>query len=185
MQPAPERLTPAIYWLQDAGRLASLALVLVPVYLLCNDYWQSLLRLTGLYALLILFCGRLGGYMRRAMRRLPAEIPPWHAMSQMSTMLPGVDPHFATAETIRSVYKDPRYVQDVLKPRLRQLLVYRLSGTPDAELDTLDAARLAHVDPALLAFLQRSEPRGWWTRYGRRQQRLADALVMLHYLESL
>ena len=58
-----------------AGILALLALVLIPLYLLLNHYWQSLILLVIFYGLLGLFCTRLGRYTRRVIRRLPAEIP--------------------------------------------------------------------------------------------------------------
>jgi hypothetical protein len=78
-------------WLYDIGKLALLALVLVPIYLLVNELWQSVFRLVVLYGLLALFCIRLGEYMHRAMRRLPAEIPPvvWAATSGICSPLDG------------------------------------------------------------------------------------------------
>jgi hypothetical protein len=83
------------------------------------------------------------------------------------------------------VHKDPYYLQDVLKPRLRQLLVYRMSGALDTPLAGLDIAQLARIDPAVLDFLQRREATGLWARYRYRQQRVQDVLVVLRHLEVL
>jgi hypothetical protein len=80
MRHMSEPLTPSARFLHDAGTLALLALVLIPLYLLLNHYWQSLILLVIFYGLLCSFCTRLGNYTRRVMRRLPAEIPPWHTL---------------------------------------------------------------------------------------------------------
>jgi hypothetical protein len=185
MQSLAEPLSSPARWLHDVGRLAMLALVLVPLYLLSNDYWRSLGRLAGLYGLLLFFCCRMGGYVRRVMRRLPAEIPPWQTSSLLVIAAPGVEAHFATAEVIRSVSKDPRYVQEVLKPHLQRLLAYRLSGAVDVPLDAFDAARLAQLEPTLLAFFQRPEATGLWARVWQRRRRVADVLTVLRQLEGL
>ena len=39
-----------------------------------------------------------------------------------------MEQRFGAAEAILSAHRDPQYVQAVLKPRLRRLLVYRLNG---------------------------------------------------------
>src|SRR5919106_2926456 len=126
-----EPITMHTRWLYDIGKLALLALVLVPIYLLLNELWQSVVRLVVLYGLLALFCLRLGEYMHRAMRRLPAEIPPWSGLPTAASVPPWMDQRFGAAEAILGAHRDPQYVQTVLKPRLRRLLVYRLSGAPD------------------------------------------------------
>ena len=185
MQSLSEPLLSPARWLHDVGRLAMLALVLVPLYLLSNDYWRSLGQLAGLYGLLLFFCCRLGGYVRRVMRRLPAEIPPWRTTALLVPTTPGAEAQFATAEAIRSVSKDPRYVQEVLKPRLQRLLTYRLSGAVDVPLDALDVTQLARLDPTLLAFFQRSEATGLWARVWQRQRRVDDVLTVLQQLEGL
>ena len=185
MSHVPEPLATRARGWRDVGLLALLALVLVPVYLLLNQYWQSVIRLMALYGLLGLFCIRLGGYMGRAMRRLPAEIPPWQGASTMAPASPWLEQHFGAAEVIHSARRDPQYVQDVLKPRLQGLLAYRLSGTVDVPLQALDDLQLAQVDPALLDFLRRQEPTGLWARYLYRRQRLNDVLETLRRLEAL
>ena len=81
--------------------------------------------------------------------------------------------------------KDPRYVQEVLKPRWQRLLAYRLSGAVDVPLDALDVARLARLDPTLLAFFQRAEATGLWARIRQRQRRVDDVLTVLRQLEGL
>jgi hypothetical protein len=172
-------------WLYDIGKLALLALVLVPIYLLLNELWQSVVRLVVLYGLLALFCLRLGEYMYRAMRRLPAEIPPWSELPTAASVPPWMDQRFGAAEAILSAHRDPQYVQAVLKPRLRRLLVYRLSGTPDLPLEALDTAQLAQVEPALLDFIQRQERVGVWARFRDRRQRDEDVLAALRRLEAL
>jgi hypothetical protein len=171
--------------LYDAGKLALLALAFVPIYLLLNQFWQSVFRLVALYGLLTLFCVRLAEYVRRAMRRLPAEIPPWRGPPTMSAGPPWTDQRFGAAEAIRSARRDPQYVQMVLKPRLRRLLVYRLSNTPDVPLEALDDLQLAKVEPDLLDFLRRREPVGLWARFRYRRQRGRDVLDALRRLEAL
>jgi hypothetical protein len=170
---------------RDVGLLALLALVLTPLYLLLNQYWQSIIRLAVLYGLLGLFCIRLGTYVRHAMRRLPAEIPPWHGTSTMAPIPPWMEQRFGVAEVIRSVRQDPHYLQQVLKPRLQRLLVYRLSGAADMPLEALNDLQLSQVDPALLDFLRRQEPTGLWARYRYRWQRVDDVLNALRRLEAL
>ena len=172
-------------WLYDIGKLALLSLVVVPVYLLVNELWQSVFRLIVLYALLALFCLRLGEYMHRAMRHLPAEIPPWSGPPPAASAPIWMDQRFGAAEAIRSAHRDPQYVQTVLKPRLRRLLVYRLYGTPDAPLEASDAARLAEVEPALLDFIRRQEHVGIWARFRHRRRRDEDVLRALRRLEAL
>jgi hypothetical protein len=178
-------LAPHMRWLYDIGKLALLALVLVPIYLLVNELWQSVFRLVTLYALLALFCIRLGEYMHRAMRRLPAEIPPWSEAPAVASVPRWMEQRFGAAEAILSAHRDPQYVQAVLKPRLRRLLVYRLNGAPDLPLEALDAARLAQVEPALLDFIQRREEVGLWARFRYRGQRDKDVLDALRRLEAL
>ncbi|MBI3329943.1 MAG: hypothetical protein HYZ81_24950 [Nitrospinae bacterium] len=185
MSHLPEPVSPRVLWLSDVGKLALLALVLVPIYLLLNQYWQSVFRLTVLYGLLGFFCIRLGGYMRRAMRRLPAEIPPWQGDSTMPPGTPWLEQRFGAGEAIRSARQDPHYVQRVLKPRLQRLLMYRLSGTVDSPLEALDEVHLAQVEPAVLDFLRRQEPTGLWARYRYRQQRVNGVLETLRWLEKL
>jgi hypothetical protein len=150
-----------------------------------NQLWQSIFRLIALYGLLTLFCIRLGGYVHRAMRRLPAEIPPWYAAPTVTPMPVWMDQRFGAAEAIRSAHRDPQYVQMVLKPRLQRLLAYRLSGTPDVPLEALDSTLLAQVDPALLAFMQRQEAVGLWARFCSRRQRDDDVRAALQRLEAL
>ena len=48
-----EPIAPPTRWLYDIGKLALLSLVLVPIYLLVNEFWQSILRLVALYGLLV------------------------------------------------------------------------------------------------------------------------------------
>lgn len=185
MRSTSEPLSPAMRLLHDTGTLVVLALVLVPLYLLLNHYWQSLVLLLVFYGLLCWFCLRLGEHMRRVMRRLPAEIPPWHPALPALAAVPGLERHFSAAEAIRSVRKDPHYVQEVLKPRLRQLVAYRLTGSPEAPLEVLEAAQQAQISPVLWQFLQRQEPTGLWARYCRRQQRVDTVLDMLQRVEGL
>jgi hypothetical protein len=165
--------------------LALLALIVVPFYMLLNQYWKSVILLAAVYGVLVFAFIRLGRYMRRAMRWLPADIPPWRPVLLRSEVLPQLDCHFGTAEAIHSVYKDPHYLQDVLKPRLRQLLAYRLSGLHEAPFEALEASQLAHVDPAVLDFLQRREGTGLWHRYRHRRQRVRDVLAVLRSFEAL
>ena len=170
--------------LHDASTLALLALVLVPVYLLLSQYYKSLLLLAAAYTALGLLFLRLGRYIRRVMRRTPAEIPPWHGAPRAPVTLQ-LDMQFGAADAMQSVHKDPYYLQDVLKPRLRQLLVYRLHGTLETPLEALGATHLARLEPAILDFLQRREATGLWARYRQRRQRVQDVLITLRYLEAL
>ncbi|MGH8059464.1 MAG: hypothetical protein ACREOH_19880 [Candidatus Entotheonellia bacterium] len=181
----PEPVSPRLRWLNNVGMVGLLALVLVPVYMLLNQFWQSVFRLVLLYAGLGFFFVRLGQYVRRVMHRLPAEIPPWRAAPAGASAPSWLSTHFGAAEAIRSAQQDPHYVQSVLKPRLQRLLAYRLTGVLDVPLDALDEARLAQVEPALLAYLQRCEDTGLWARYRYRRQRVDDVLQALHRLEAL
>ena len=185
MRHMSEPLTPAARFLHDAGTMALLALVLIPLYLLLNHYWQSLILLVLFYGLLGFFCTRLGRYTRRVMRRLPAEIPPWHTLPTVVSSPPGLERHFSTADAIQSVRKDPYYVQEVLKPRLRHLIAFRVNGVSDIELEALNATQLAQLDPILLDFLQRPEATGLWARYCQRQQRVDTVLDILQRVEAL
>jgi len=185
MRSTSEPLSPSLRLLHDTGTLVLLALVLVPLYLLLNRYWQSLVLLLVFYGLLCLFCLRLAEYTRRAMRRLPAEIPPWHPGPTLVPSVPGLERHFSAAEAIRSVRKDPHYVQEVFKPRLQQLVVYRLTGMPALPVDVLDAAQLARLNPLLRQFLQRQENIGLWARCCQRQRRVDTVLAMLQCIEGL
>ena len=185
MRHMSEPLTPSARFLHDAGVLALLALVLIPLYMMFNDYWQSLILLVMFYGLLCFFCTRLGRYTRRVMRRLPAEIPPWHTLPTVAPALPGLERHFSSADAIQSVRKDPHYVQEVLKPRLRHLIACRVSGVAETELEALTASQLAHLDPLLLDFLQRPEATGLWARYWQRQRRVDTVLEILQRVEAL
>jgi hypothetical protein len=172
-------------YLRDVGKLVFLGLILVPVYVLLNQFWQSVLRLVVLYGLLTLFCLRLGELMHRVMRRFPAEVPPWHDANR-APATPWLDQRFGAAEAVRSAYQDPQYVQMVLKPLLRRLLVYRLHGTPDdIPFEALDHTQLVHVEPQLLDFLRRQERVGLWARYRYRRQRVTDVIESLRHLEAL
>jgi hypothetical protein len=171
--------------LRDVGLLALCALAFVPIYLVLNQYWQSIVRLLALYGLLMLFCLRLGGYIRRAMRRLPAEIPPWDGTPTMTSASPWLEQRFGAAEAIRHVRQDPEYVQNVLKPRLRRLLAYRLSGSANLPFEALDDAQLAQIEPALMEFLQRRELTGMWARWRDRRQRVDAVLTALRHIEGL
>lgn len=166
--------------LQDVGRLAGLALVLIPLYVLCNDYWRSIERLLVLYVLFIVFCSRLGGGLQRRVRRLPAEIPPWYGNLPTAPAVLAQTLPFATAEAVRNIRKDPRYVQDVLKPRLLDILVCR----EGIQKPCSDEA-LALVAPEVRVFLQRQEPVGLWATYGRRRQRLQEVLEVLRRIEGM
>jgi hypothetical protein len=180
-----EPLTPSARFVHDAGTLALLALVFIPLYMMLNHYWQSLILLVIFYGLLCFFCARLGKYTRRVMRRLPAEIPPWHTLPTVAPSPPGLERHFSAADAIQSVRKDPHYVQEVLKPRLRHLIAFRVSGVADIELEALNAPQLAHLDPILLDFLQRPEAAGLWARYCQRQRRVDTVFEMLQRIEAL
>jgi len=96
-----------------------------------------------------------------------------------------MDQRFGAAEAIRSAQRDPQYVQMVLKPRLRRLLMHRLGGSADTPLEAIDDAQLVQVDTALLTFLQRQEPVGLWARCRYRRQRGDDVLDALRRLEAL
>jgi hypothetical protein len=153
--------------------------------MLLNQYWKSVTLLAAVYVVLTLAFLRLGRYIRRVMRWLPAEIPPWRPEPMWPGTLPQLDCHFSTAEAIHSTYKDPYYLQDVLKPRLRQLLAYRVSGLLDMPFEALDAAQLTHIDPAVLDFLQRREITGLWGRYRHRRQRVRNVLAVLRSFEAI
>ena len=185
MRPAPEPLTLHARLLHDIGTLALLALILVPFYLLLNQYWKSLLLLLALYGMVGLLFLRLGWYMRRVMRRLPAEIPPWQPLPRAASGSAVTKVLFGDGEALHNVRKDPLYLQEVLKPRLRRLLAYRLHGTADTPFEALDAALLERVDAALLDFLRRREATGLWATYAYRQRRLHDVLEALQRLEAV
>jgi hypothetical protein len=171
--------------LHDVSTLALLVLIAVPFYMLLNQYWKSVTLLAAVYGVLVLAFIRLGRYMRRVMRWLPAEIPPWRPAPVWPGAAPQFDFHFSTAEAIHSVYKDPHYLEDVLKPRLRQLLAYRVSGLLEVPFEALDTPQLAHVNPAVVDFLQRREATGLWARYRHRRQRVHNVLAVLRSLEAL
>jgi hypothetical protein len=185
LRPAPEPLAPHIRWLHDFGTLALLAVIMVPFYLLLNQYWQSVLQLFVGYGLLGIGFFRLGQYVRRVMRRTPAEIPPWYGTASHPSSLLHADMQFGTAEAIQNVYKDPYYLQDVMKPRLGQLLAYRVSGVPEASLATLTSLQAARLDPVILDFLQCHNATSLWAKYRYRRQRLQDVLAILRRLEAL
>jgi len=185
MRHTPEPLSPSARFLHDTGTLALLAVVLVPLYLMLNHYWQSLVLLVIFYGLFCFFCIRLGRYTRRVIRRLPAEIPPWQTVPIVAPPPPGLERHFGTAEALQSVRKDPHYVQEVLKPRLRQLVMSRVSGVSEMSLEALNASQLARLDPVILHFLQHPEATGLWARYGQRQQRVDAVLEILQRVEAL
>ena len=173
--------------IHDVSTIAVIALIAVPGYLLLNHFWRSLVLLLAFYGLLGFAFLRLGWYVRRVMRRLPAEIPPWRARPappRRPTRL-NMQEVSAPSDVLRHVMKDPHYVQDVLKPRLRQLVTYRLDGSLERPFEDLDAEQLARVDDALLEFLARREPTGLWATYRYRSQRLRDVLTALQYVEAL
>jgi hypothetical protein len=182
---APEPVPIRARVLHDVSTLGLLVLIVVPFYMLLNQYWKSVTLLAAIYGVLALAFIRLGRYMRRVTRWLPAEIPPWRPAPMWSGAVPQFDFHFGTAEAIGSVYKDPHYLEDVLKPRLRQLLAYRVSGLLDVPFEALDTAQLAHVDPAVVDFLQRREATGLWARYRHRRQRVHNVLAVLRAFEAL
>lgn len=185
MRHAPEPVPLRTRVIHDVSTLAILALIFVPFYMLLNQYWKSLLLLAAAYGVLTLGFVRLGRYIRRVMRWLPAEIPPWRPVPVGSGTLPQFDFHFGTAEAIHSAYKDPHYLEDVLKPRLRQLLAYRISGRYEMPFEALDAAQLAHLDAAVVDFLRRPEDTGLWARYRYRRQRVRHVLAVLRSFEAL
>jgi hypothetical protein len=166
--------------------MAVIALIAVPGYLLLNHFWRSIILLLAFYGLLSFIFLRLGWYVRRVIRRLPAEIPPWQALP-MPPRRPrsGMQDTYTSSEVLRHVRKDPQYVQDVLKPRLRQLVTYRLTGSLNFAFEDLNASQQACVDTELLHFLSRSEPTGLWATYRYRSQRLHDVLTALQYVEAL
>ena len=185
MRRAPEPLSGRVRLLHDVSTLAILGLVLVPFYLLLNDYWKSLALLTAGYSVLAYAFLRLGRYMRRVMRRLPAEILPWqrgvpHVISWSQSDMP-----FSAAEAVQHVAKDPHYLEEVLKPRLRQIVAYRVSGNPALPLETLDMKHFSQVEPAVMAFLQGHGATGLWTKYRYRHQRVQHVLAVLRRLEAL
>lgn len=173
--------------LHDICMVSVLAVVCIPAYLLLNQYWKRLLLLLALYGLLSLLFIRLGWYMRRVMRRYPAEIPPWQPRL-FATAPPAATETITSckySEVLDNVRKEPHYLQEVMKPRLRQLLAYRLSGAPDVPFEELNDAQLARIDPALLDFLSRPEPTGPWAAYRYRTRRLDDLLTALEHVEAV
>ncbi len=186
MRPEPDPVPLGIRLLNDITTLAVVALIVIPGYLLLNHFWHSLIVLLVCYGFLGLAFFRLGWYMRRAMRRLPAEIPPWRTAPRPSRApRSGDQTSYPSSDVLRRVRKDPHYLQDVMKPRLRQLVLYRLSGSLDHPFESLDAFELAHVDTELLDFLSRREPTGLWATYRYRAQRQRDILAALQYVEAL
>lgn len=185
MRPPPEALPVAGRLWHELGTFLVLALVVLPLYLMLNHYWQSFVLLVVCYAAFGLFCARLGGYTRRVMRRQPAEIPPWHmGFAGLPPQLP-LEQRWNAAEALAHVRTDPYYVQEVLKPQLRQWLAARVTGVPDTPFTALEAAHLAGLEPRLLAFLAAQEPTGLWARYTRRQQRVDTVLAMCQYVEHV
>jgi hypothetical protein len=73
----------------------------------------------------------------------------------------------------------------VMKPRLGQLLAYRVSGVPEASLATLTSLQAARLDPVILDFLQCHNATSLWAKYRYRRQRLQDVLAILRRLEAL
>jgi len=186
LRAASDPLPLSVRLIHDVSTLAVIALIAVPGYLLLNHFWRSILLLLAFYGLLSFAFLRLGWYVRRVMRRLPAEIPPWRAMSAPSRpRRSSLQEAYTSSDVLRHVRKDPHYVQDVLKPRLRQLVTYRLDGSLERPFEDLDTGQLARVEPALLDFLSRSEPTGLWAIYRYRSQRLHDVLAALQYVEAL
>jgi hypothetical protein len=171
--------------LHDIGMTSVLAVGFVPAYLLLNQYWKQLLLLLALYGLLSLLFIRLGWYMRRVMRRNPAEIPPWQPRLFVTPPAAGTHALCHHSEVLQNVRKDPRYLQEVIKPRLRHLLAYRISGAPDVPFEALDDAQLAPIDPGLLDFLSRPESLGVWAMYRNRKQRLHNLLTALQHIEAV
>lgn len=182
MRRAPEPLSWQTSLLHDAGTMAILGLLLVPFYLLLNQYWKSLVLLTVLYSVLAFVFLRVGRYIGRVMRRVPAEIPPWQTPPSRILARSTPDLQFAAEEAMQYVRKDPYYLEDVLKPRLCQLLAYRVQSTPHVPLEALQTLPL---DTAVLDFLKRRDDTGLWARYRNRQQRVQDVLTVLRYLETL
>ena len=168
----------------DASTLA-LLLLLVPFYMLLNQFWKSLVILAAVYGLQAIVFLHIGRYMRRVIRRFPAEIPPWRLAARQKPGAKQIDIYFSIGEAIRNGCKDPHYLQDVLKSRLQQLLAYRMSGSLDTALDALDITRSVHIEPAVFDFLQRREATGLWSRFTRRRHREQDVLTALRYIETL
>lgn len=186
MRPASDPLPLGVRLIHDVSTMAVIALIAVPGYLLLNHFWRSIILLLAFYGLLSFAFLRLGWHVRRVMRRLPAEIPPWQALPAPSRPpRAAIQDVYTSSDVLRHVRKDPHYVQDVLKPRLRQLVTYRLDGSLDRPFEDLDAGQLARVDAALLDFLSRSEPTSLWAKYCFRSQRLRDVLTALQYVEVL
>lgn len=185
MQPLSESHTTPLPALHDVGMLVLCALGLVPLYLLLNHYWQSLVLLVGLYGFLGFFCLRVGGYIRRVMRRWPAEMPPWHDVTLAPVAMSVSETHCSAVDTLHHVRCDPHYVQEVLKPRLLRLLQYRLTGRTDPPEAPADLAALALRDPILAAFFQGQEPTHLWATYCGRQRRVDTLLDVLQRLEAL
>lgn len=186
MRPASDPLPLGVRLIHDFSTMAIIALIAIPGYLLLNHFWRSLILLLVFYSLLSFVFLRLAWYVRRIMRRLPAEIPPWRVLpAPLRPPRSSIQDAYTSSEVLRHVRKDPHYVQDVLKPRLRQLVTYRLDGSLDRSFEDLDAGQLARVDTALLDFLSRSEPTGLWATYRYRSKRLHDVLTALQYVEAL
>ncbi|MGE3536662.1 MAG: hypothetical protein AB7N91_04385 [Candidatus Tectimicrobiota bacterium] len=182
----PEASGPGLRLLHDAGALLLLVLTLVPLYLLLNHYWQSLLLLLAFYGLLGLLCLRLGSLFRRTIRRLPAELPPWSPAAGGPAMtVHGLEAQPHSVEAMHSVCVDPCYVQEVFKPRLRALIAYRLSGSDATPFEALTPEQQARLDAFVLHFLQRQEQQTLWARYSQRRRRLAEALELLRRIEAL
>ncbi len=76
-------------------------------------------------------------------------------------------------------------MQEALRPRLRQLVLYWVSGVPDMTLQALDEAHLAPLDPVLLQFLRGQEETDLWSRYCQRQRGVDAVLEMLQRIERL
>lgn len=185
VHPPPEFASPQARWLRDLGTLALLAVLGIPFYLLLNQYWQSLVLWTALYGALGIGFLRLGRYVRRVLRRTPADIPPWSGGIPHPAPLPWTDVPCGAADAIQGVYQDPYYLQDVLKPKLCQLLAYRLGGTPETALEVLPPTQCLRIDPTVLALLQRPGATGLWARYRERQQRVQNVLTILRHIETL
>ncbi len=185
MRRVSEILSLRIHLLHDISTLAILALVIVPFYLLLNQYWKSLLLLVAVYVVLGFAFLRLGQHLRRIIRRAPAEIPPWYGTFPAASVPLQPIVQFGAAEAVHHAYTDPHYLEDVLKSHLRQCLIYRLSGSRATSLDALDASQVARIEPAVLDFVQRRDPTGLWAKYRYRRQRLQDLLTTLRHLETL
>lgn len=185
MRRAPEPLSSRTRLLQDVSTLAILGLILVPFYLLLNEYWKSLALLTAGYGILAYAFLRLGRYMRHAMRRAPADILPWQRGVTHATAWSQSDIQFSAAEAVQYVAKDPHYLEEVLKPRLRQIVAYRLSGNPALSLEALDMSEGHQVEPAVMVFLQEHGATDLWTKYRYRHQRVQHVLAVLRQIEAL